>query len=57
MFKLSYDLFKVPWITIEGIHTEDMQQKAQTDLVALICSSYQVSLIKLPQITFKSDCL
>lgn len=32
----------VPWVTLNGLHTEDIQNKAQTDLVKLICDTYQV---------------
>ena len=34
----------VPWVTVNGIHTEDIQSKAQDDLVGLICSTYKVKL-------------
>lgn len=30
----------VPWVTLNGVHTEDIQQKAQDDLVGLICETY-----------------
>jgi interferon gamma-inducible protein 30 len=33
----------VPWVTVNGEHTEDMQKQAETDLVGLICKSYKVN--------------
>jgi interferon gamma-inducible protein 30 len=30
----------VPWVTLNGVHTEDIQDKAQNDLVKLICDTY-----------------
>jgi len=30
----------VPWITVNGVHTEGMQQKAEDDLLKLICDLY-----------------
>jgi len=30
----------VPWITLNGVHTDDIQAKAQEDLLSLICSTY-----------------
>lgn len=32
----------VPWVTLNGVHTDDIQNKAQDDLVKLICDTYQV---------------
>ena len=32
----------VPWITLNGEHTEDMQKQAEKDLIGLVCKSYQV---------------
>ena len=32
----------VPWITVNGQHTEDMQEQAQQDLIKLICKTYKV---------------
>jgi len=32
----------VPWITINGEHTEDMEQEAEKDLIGVICKSYKV---------------
>jgi len=32
----------VPWITINGQHTEDMQQQAQDDLIKFTCQTYTV---------------
>ncbi|XP_029308981.1 gamma-interferon-inducible lysosomal thiol reductase [Cottoperca gobio] len=31
----------VPWITINGEHTEDLQNKAMTSLFSLVCSMYK----------------
>ena len=36
----------VPWITLNGVHTEDIQEKAQDDLISLICTTYQVIIEK-----------
>ncbi|XP_026229580.1 gamma-interferon-inducible lysosomal thiol reductase [Anabas testudineus] len=33
----------VPWVTINGKHTEDLQQKAMNSLFTLVCSMYQGS--------------
>ena len=30
----------VPWVTVNGVHTEDIQNKAQADLVKFICDTY-----------------
>jgi interferon gamma-inducible protein 30 len=38
--KLNPSHTYVPWVTLNGIHTEDIQQKAQDDLVSLICQTY-----------------
>lgn len=32
----------VPWVTLNGVHTEQIEQQAENDLVALICSTYTV---------------
>jgi interferon gamma-inducible protein 30 len=32
----------VPWIVLNGVHTEKIQDEAETDLVGLICKTYQV---------------
>lgn len=34
----------VPWITINGEHTDDMEKEAEKDLIGLICKSYKVIL-------------
>ncbi|GFN89451.1 interferon-gamma-inducible lysosomal thiol reductase [Plakobranchus ocellatus] len=34
---LSY----VPWITVNGVHTEDIEKEAESDLVKLICDAYK----------------
>lgn len=31
----------VPWIVINGEHTDDLQTRAQTNLVSLVCQEYQ----------------
>lgn len=33
----------VPWVTINGEHTEDMEAEAEKDLIGLICKTYKVS--------------
>ncbi len=33
----------VPWITLNGEHTDDMQKQAEKDLIGLICKSYKVN--------------
>lgn len=32
----------VPWVTLNGVHTEEIQNKAQDDLIGLICDSFKV---------------
>ena len=32
----------VPWIVVDGKHTDELQEAAQTNLVGLVCSLYQV---------------
>ena len=32
----------IPWIVINGVHTDEIQTKAETDLVKLICEFYKV---------------
>lgn len=31
----------VPWVTINGVHTERMERMAETDLLSLICETYK----------------
>jgi len=31
----------VPWVTLNGVHTDEIQQEAQDDLLGLICTTYQ----------------
>uniref|UniRef100_A0A3P8TDQ8 Gamma-interferon-inducible lysosomal thiol reductase n=1 Tax=Amphiprion percula TaxID=161767 RepID=A0A3P8TDQ8_AMPPE len=31
----------VPWVTINGVHTDDLQQKAMNSLFSLVCSMYK----------------
>ena len=38
----------VPWITINQAHTEDINKRATTDLLKLVCQSY--SGPKLPKV-------
>ena len=33
----------VPWVTLNGVHTETIEQEAEKDLVKLICHTYKVS--------------
>ncbi|KAK3087901.1 hypothetical protein FSP39_012291 [Pinctada imbricata] len=33
----------VPWVTLNGVHTEDIEQQAEKDLVKLICGAYKGS--------------
>ena len=33
----------VPWVTLNGVHTDDIQDQAESNLVALICASYKGS--------------
>jgi hypothetical protein len=37
----------VPWIVINGEHTDELQNEAQTNLVALVCKLYKVSFLQL----------
>lgn len=32
----------VPWVTVNGVHTEDIEQQALDNLVKLICDTYTV---------------
>jgi interferon gamma-inducible protein 30 len=32
----------VPWVTVNGQHTEEIEQEAERDLVKLICKTYKV---------------
>ena len=34
----------VPWVTLNGIHTEQIQLEAQNHLLKLICDTYKVSI-------------
>ena len=42
----------VPWFTLNGIHTEDIQRYALNGLIELICNTYTVS-----KVTQKLFCL
>ncbi|XP_022333354.2 gamma-interferon-inducible lysosomal thiol reductase-like [Crassostrea virginica] len=33
----------VPWVTLNGVHTEEIEKKAESDLTALICDTYKGS--------------
>jgi interferon, gamma-inducible protein 30 len=33
----------VPWVTLNGNHTNDIQDMAQTDLIELLCQTYKVT--------------
>lgn len=35
----------VPWFTLNGAHTEAIQDRAMTDLLKLVCDSYKVKAI------------
>ncbi|CAF2514947.1 unnamed protein product [Rotaria sp. Silwood2] len=35
----------VPWVTLNGNHTKEIQDLAQTDLIALLCDTYKVKLM------------
>ena len=32
--------YYVPWITLNGTHTEEIQSKATTNLLKLVCDTY-----------------
>ena len=32
----------VPWIVMDGAHTDDIENKAMADLTALVCETYKV---------------
>ena len=32
----------VPWVTVNGVHTEEIENEAMDDLVKLICKTYKV---------------
>ena len=32
----------VPWVTLNGVHTEKIEQEAEKDLVKLVCDTYTV---------------
>ena len=34
----------VPWVTINGVHTEAIEQAAEKDLIKLICETYKVCI-------------
>lgn len=34
----------VPWVTLNGVHSEHIQRKATYNLTDLICETYQVSI-------------
>ncbi|XP_022049134.2 gamma-interferon-inducible lysosomal thiol reductase [Acanthochromis polyacanthus] len=50
----------VPWVTINGEHSEDLQQKAMTSLFSLVCSMYKGPKIAAcggSQKNYKNYCL
>jgi len=38
----------IPWITIDGKHTKDIQTRAETQLLKLVCDSYTVCIEEKP---------
>ncbi|XP_050389877.1 gamma-interferon-inducible lysosomal thiol reductase [Patella vulgata] len=34
----------VPWVTLNGVHTEKLEKEAEADLIKLICQTYQGSV-------------
>lgn len=36
----------VPWVTLNGVHTEDIEQQAESNLISLVCNAYKVIIIK-----------
>uniref|UniRef100_A0A3Q3IAK6 Gamma-interferon-inducible lysosomal thiol reductase n=1 Tax=Monopterus albus TaxID=43700 RepID=A0A3Q3IAK6_MONAL len=45
----------VPWVTINGVHTEELQEKAMSSLFRLVCSMYKVpSLEGLGELHYRS---
>lgn len=39
----------VPWVTLNGEHTDDIEQQAMNDLVKLICDTYKVRTITVAE--------
>jgi interferon gamma-inducible protein 30 len=37
----------VPWVTLNGEHTEEMEDEALSDLVKLLCKTYKVIYFRL----------
>jgi interferon gamma-inducible protein 30 len=35
----------VPYVTLNGNHTDEIQDLAQTNLIALLCDTYKVGLV------------
>ena len=35
----------VPWVTLNGNHTDEIQDRAETDLIRLLCETYKVNTI------------
>jgi interferon gamma-inducible protein 30 len=36
----------VPWVTLNGEHTEEIEHEAERDLVKLVCKTYKVIYLK-----------
>ena len=43
-----------PWVTLNGVHTEDIEDKALSNLVSLICDSYTVNVCFWPEYPAKT---
>lgn len=37
----------VPWVTLNGVHTEEIEQQAMDNLIKLICDTYKVRFRKI----------
>lgn len=42
----------VPWIVVNGQHTDEIQNEAQTDLVKFVCKTYKVVFIEKKCVDF-----
>lgn len=43
----------VPWVLVDGVHTDEIQERAESDLLRLVCDSYKVPT--LPQDSWFQD--